>query len=85
MNKRPFKLPESFLNQLGEFTNGYFLVVLTNEGKFEVYDKADTDADQLAMINFLDIHSDVLQDMLRVQAIEEVHEEDDEDELGDRA
>jgi len=80
MKKRPFKLPEAFLNQLGEFTNGYFLIVLNHEGQFEVYDKADTQADQLAIINFLDVQGAVLQEVIRSKMLEEALGKEDEDE-----
>lgn len=71
MKKRPFKLPVTFLKQLGEFTAGYYLIVINSDGDFETYTQSDCQVNELALINYLDMQGDILQEVIRNRAIEE--------------
>ena len=65
MDKAPsFKLPKSFLSQLGEFTTGYVLVSVNEEGEFETFIKADSPALRLALGRFITLLSDRLEEEL---------------------
>jgi len=50
-----FKLPKSFLTQLGEFSHGYVLIVVNEQGEFESFMQADTPAVRLGIIRFAEI------------------------------
>lgn len=47
-----FKLPQSFLSQLGEFTTGYFLVTVNEQGQFETFVQADNPVTRLGVLKF---------------------------------
>ena len=51
-----FKLPESFLNQLGEYTQGYILLVCNEVGDLYVHEAYDNAVIKLGLINFADMH-----------------------------
>jgi len=81
-----FKLPKHFLNQLGEFTRGYYLAVVNERGEIESFESYDNPTIRLAIINFVDAQTDAMQDHFRNQALkleeqaERPIEEEDDDE-----
>jgi len=80
--KKPFKLPQSFLNQLGEFTRGYYLITVNDQNEFETFFHHDDEVTEMALINYVDIQSGALQDMMRNQA-SEMQDDDDDGEAAD--
>lgn len=60
MSKLPFKLPKSFLTQLNEFTTGYALVTVNEEGQFESFIASDTPAIRLGLTKFVGMLADTL-------------------------
>lgn len=80
-----FKLPKHFLNQLGEFTRGYYLAVVNERGDIESFESYDNPTIRLAILNFVDAQASAMQEHLRNQALkleeqsEHPSEEDDED------
>lgn len=64
MENPGFKLPKSFLTQLGEFTDGFMLITINDKGEFEVFQDLKTPVLRLGMLHFLDIFVDQLQDGL---------------------
>lgn len=56
-----FKLPQSFLSQLGEFTTGYFLVTVNEQGQFETFVQADNPVTRLGMLKFTGMILDTLE------------------------
>lgn len=79
MKKDSFELPKSFLTSLDEFTNGYFLVTLNEKNQFKVYlNYNNQEATELAMINFVDIYANSVQESIRQRAIEDILKEEDE-------
>lgn len=79
MKKDSFKIPESFLNQLEEFTTGYYLVALNEVGEFTTHPYFPTPASAMALINFVEIDSSALQESLRIRATEEAMGSEGED------
>lgn len=78
MNSKKFKLPRAFLNNLAEFTTGYYLVTLDQDGNFEVHANYPNQSIELALINFIDIQSTMTQELLRQKAIDDNSEGDEE-------
>ena len=86
-NKLPFQLPESFLTQLEEFTNGYHLVVVDENMAIQSYSNFPTEIVALGVINHLEIESSRMQEDLRSDVTimfgpeydDEEEEDDDED------
>jgi hypothetical protein len=70
--KKPFKLPKAFLNNLGEFTNGYYLITVNELGEFETFMSFPDNVTELAMLNFADIQSTTLQEMARQKALDDM-------------
>jgi hypothetical protein len=75
-----FKLPGSFLKQLAEFTDGYYMVTINSEGEFETFSNFPTPVSAMAILNFLDVESGALQESIRQQAIERETNSDDDEE-----
>lgn len=73
----PFELPESFLNQLNEFTNGFILVTLNDKREPDIYQQFHSVFDYQGMINFLEIYTGQEQEKLRSEGI--MDEEDGEE------
>lgn len=65
MAKKSFQIPDSFLNQLNEFSQGFLLITINDKREFEVYHKTDGMADYIGLVNFADIVSNQLQTDLR--------------------
>ena len=83
MKKSPFKLPESLLNQLREFTNGYYLVTVNEDMNFETYFEFPSQVVEEGIINHIDIEINDFQMQLRdniQNRVEEMVEDEDEDE-----
>lgn len=61
MDAQPsFKLPKSFLNQLGEFTTGYVLITVNNAGEFETFIHSDSPVIRLGLSQFTGHVADLL-------------------------
>jgi hypothetical protein len=85
MSAKGFKLPAKFLEQLGEFSRGYYLVVVNELGEMESFEGFDNPAIKLALINFVDAQVTAMQQHLRNKAlqVEEMIELDDDDDDDD--
>ena len=59
-----FKLPQAFLSQLGEFTTGYLLVTVNEQGQFETFVQADTPVTRLGILKFTGMILDTLESNL---------------------
>ena len=81
-NKKPFKLPKAFLNQLNEYTNGYYLVTVNENMEFETHFNFPNELVQLGIINHIDIESSDFQEMLRHPFDLDFEESDDEEDEG---
>lgn len=83
MKKVPFKIPKAFLNQLKEFSDGFYLVTINETGAFETNSYFPTQTALMGLLNFMEIESSVLQEDLRTKALnklaEEENGEDDEE------
>ena len=81
-NNGGFRLPKPFLQQLGEFTRGYYLAVVNERGEIESFESYDNPAMRLAVVNFVDAQASAMQEHLRNQALrmEEETEQATEDE-----
>ena len=55
-----FKLPKSFLTQLGEFTTGYLLISVNESGEFETFIHYDGPVVHLGMLKFARMIIDTL-------------------------
>lgn len=55
-NGQGFKIPESFLTQLGEYTRGYMLLVCNEAGDLYIHEAYDNAVIKLGLINFADMH-----------------------------
>jgi len=80
MRSKGFKLPDKFIEQLGEFSRGYYLVVVNELGEIESFEGFDNPAIKLALINFVDAQVSAMQQHLRNKAlhVEEMIEEEEE-------
>jgi hypothetical protein len=84
-NNGGFRLPKPFLQQLGEFTRGYYLAVVNERGEIESFESYDNPAMRLAVVNFVDAQASAMQEHLRNQALrmeeetEQATEEDDDE------
>ena len=81
MKQESFKIPASFLGQLEEFTTGFYLVSLNEQGEFETNSYFPTPASAMALLNFLEVESGAMQESVRQRAIEKLDESDDEQDL----
>lgn len=77
--KKPFKLPEAFISQLKEFTNGFHLVIVNDEYDFDTYHWHPNKIVEMALLNYIDIQSTAVQEIIRQRTIESElpNEEDD--------
>lgn len=77
MKNNSFELPKSFLTQLNEFTKGYFLVTLDENGMFKTYaDYNNNQSTELAIINYIDIYASSTQEAMRQDALSQILDED---------
>lgn len=90
-NRPTFKLPSSFISQLGEFTTGYVLITVNEGGEFETFIQADTPAIKLGLNKFLTVVTDTLDNEIAssftnktidLQAEQEDDEPDDASSIG---
>lgn len=73
--KKPgFTIPESFLNQLEEYTRGYMLVVCNERGELFVHEAYDNPVIKLGLVNFADMHVSASQQHMHNMAL--IAEED---------
>jgi hypothetical protein len=70
MQSKGFKLPAKFLEQLGEFSRGYYLVVINELGEIESFEGFDNPAIKLALTNFVDAQVSAMQQHLRNKALQ---------------
>lgn len=78
---KPFKLPKAFLTQLEEFSNGFHLVTINDEGDFDTYFWYPNRLSELGLMNYMEIQSTAVQEIIRQRAAEcDVSEEEEEDE-----
>lgn len=76
--KKPFKLPQAFLNNLDEFTNGYYLITINEIGEFETFMNFPSPVSEIALLNFVDVQSTALQERNRQRIADETAGVDDE-------
>ena len=87
---KSFKLPQSFLSQLNEFTLGYVLVTINEAGEFETFVRAENPMTRVALVKFTELMSDTLSQSLEDSVANPVPdppakatgEEDDDDPFG---
>jgi len=78
----PFKLPQAFLNQLDEFTKGYYLVTINDKNQFEINFQYPDQVTELALLNFVDMQSSCVQEVMRQRAVDRsLGDEEDEGEV----
>lgn len=81
-NQSSFKLPKSFLSQLDEFTMGYVLVTVNEDGEFEVFVNTDNPVTKLGLSKFVGLVADNLNNednmLLNPFNQDEEHESPDE-------
>ena len=53
---RGFMIPKSFLAQLGEYTQGYMLVVCNERGDLYVHEAYDNPVIKIGLVKFADLH-----------------------------
>lgn len=76
-----FTIPQSFLNQLEEYTRGYMLLVCNERGELYAHEAYDNPVIKLGLVNFADMHiSAVQKHMHNVALKEEERLENPEDE-----
>lgn len=78
--KKPFKLPAAFLNQLSEFSKGFYLVTINENNEFNTHCEFPDSVTELALINFVEIQSSTIQEIIRQRAIENSLGREDEEE-----
>lgn len=82
---RKFKFPTAVLNSINECTQGYFLVTITSDREFEVFQNIGDTVDHLSMIHFLDVHTQVMKDAVidgAARNLNKRHSGEDDDEAG---
>lgn len=76
---KPFKLPKAFIKQLKEFTNGFHFICINSENQFETYAWYPDEVSEMALLNYLDIQSTTMQEIIRQQSVDrELPEEEEE-------
>lgn len=55
-NNEGFRIPETFLTQLGEYTRGYMLLVCNEAGDLYSHESYDNAVIKLGVLNFADMH-----------------------------
>ena len=65
MRKTKFKFPKALLNQVSECSNGYFLVTISEDNKFDVHQDLGDPLKHVGMVNFLEIYATTAQNNLR--------------------
>lgn len=86
-DSRGFTLPKSFLNQLGEYTRGYMLLVCNEKGELYAHEAYDNPVIKLGIVNFAELHVDAIQKHMKNMALKEEESldvEDGEDNEGER-
>lgn len=78
-DSRGFTLPKSFLNQLGEYTRGYMLLVCNEKGELYAHEAYDNPVIKLGIVNFAELHVDAIQKHMKNMALKEEESLDVED------
>jgi hypothetical protein len=68
--KKPFKLPQAFLNQLQEFTKGYYLVTVNDKNEFDTFVHYPDSLTEMGVINYVDLQISTIQEVIRQQAVD---------------
>lgn len=86
-NNNSFTIPESFLHQLSEFTNGGFvLFTFDSSGSPKVHQCFDDDKNNLAMSNFIKLYGNSMEQIhgnILMSNISQDNDEDDGEDLID--
>jgi hypothetical protein len=69
-NKHGFTLPESFLSQLAEYTQGYILLVCNERGELFAHESYDTPVIKLGLTNFGNMHMNAAQQHMHNMALD---------------
>lgn len=69
-NNHGFTLPESFLSQLSEYTQGYILIVCNERGELFAHEAYDTPVIRMGLTNFADMHVNALQQHMHNMALD---------------
>lgn len=84
-NKKPFQLPKLFLDQLSEWTKGYYIFMITDEGDPVFYMSAESTEKVLALTKYIEhwlkIQNRIVDDVMDAQGLESEDFGGDEDEL----
>ncbi len=74
-----FKFPKSIINQIDETcSNGFMLIRINGEGDFEVYQRMNS-VFNLALIPFLRMTADKMEESINPVAHSQIGEDDDEE------
>ena len=84
-NSPGFMIPESFINQLNEYTRGYMLLVCNDKGELFAHESYDNPVIKLGVIKFGDLHISAALKHMHNQALKEEQQsfkdfEDEDDE-----
>jgi hypothetical protein len=66
-----FMIPESFTNQLNEYTQGYMLLVCNERGELYAHESYDNPVIKLGLIKFGDLHISAALKHMHNQALQE--------------
>lgn len=73
-----FKLPESFLTQLEEYTRGYMLIVCNDVGDVYTHEAYDNAVIKLGLMNYADIHVSAALTHMKNTALKEEEDLDEQ-------
>ena len=76
---KPFKLPAAFISQLKEFTNGFHLVIVNGANDFETHVWHPDKLTEMGLLNYVDIQSTSIQEIIRQQTIDRQLSTEDEE------
>lgn len=79
MKIKPFKLPKAILNMLEECTNGYYLVTIDDQHEFQTFVHHPNQVIELGLLNYVDLQSSAIQQVLRQKAIDHSLEEGEDE------
>ena len=77
--KKPFVLPEAFITQLKEFSCGFHLVLLDENYDFKTYINYPNKAVEMALLNYVDIQSTAVQEIIRQRTIDQQLPKDEDE------
>lgn len=84
-NKKPFELPKAIINMLEECTKGFYLVTVNDQNEFKTFVYYPDELTEVGILNYVDLQSTAVQEVLREQAVDTAldHLRGDEDEEGE--